>query len=307
MRIAVCFVAARLVLADAGPTLLEAPASAPKRSTPVLSASKGFVLAAGNRGAVASRRQLGQPGRGRRKSGAGWLGGTSTQPSGLVWIPPGEFTMGSPTNEFSRSTDEAQWHVRFSRGFWICDHEVTWAEYNTLMEGSIWQPDDTRLPVTSVSWLDAKAYCEKLTEVELSAGRLQAGQVYRLPTEAEWEFAARAGNAGPRYGELDAIAWWIGNSGGEPRLPKGKKMNGHRLFDMIGNVSEWCFDIYGAYPSAPGTDPTGARRGNTRVVRGGSHLDGEESNRLASRDKAIPEVGLPTVGFRIVLGVDLPP
>lgn len=240
--------------------------------------------------------------------GRGRGGGVgSTQPQGMIAIPAGAFTMGSPTNEFPRSKDEAQWKVTFSQGFSICDHEVTWAEYGMLMDGSTWQPDDTGLPVTMVSWCDAATYCEKLTEAELAAGRLPAGQVYRLPTEAEWEFAARAGTLGPRYGELDAIAWWIGNSDGEPRRPKQKKMNGLRLFDMIGNVSEWCHDFYGPYPSTPGSDPTGPRSGITRVVRGGSHLDDSDANRSAARDGKIPEVGLPTVGFRIVLGVDPAP
>lgn len=220
----------------------------------------------------------------------------------MVIVPAGSFQMGSPTNEVGRSTDERPWRVTLSQPFRIADHEVTQGEYAEVMGASSAGTGDPGLPVVMVSWSEAQKFCSTLTRREQMAGRLPQGEVYRLPTEAEWEYAARAGTIGSRYGNLDEIAWWAGNSGAEVQLPKGKLPNGLQLFDMIGNVSEWCLDRYGSYPEGPGTDPVGAKTGSSRVVRGGSWSDGDLSNRAAWRYKAFPESQLPTVGFRIVRG-----
>ena len=141
-------------------------------------------------------------------------------------------------------------------------------------------PGDT---VERVSWNDAVRYCQKLTEGDRAAGRITDQQAYRLPTEAEWEHAARAGTTGARHGELDAIAWYDGNSVGETHAVKGKQANAWGLYDMIGNVSEWCSDRYGDYPSGPVIDPTGASLGSDRVVRGGSWLRDPRSTTSARR------------------------
>ncbi len=203
--------------------------------------------------------------------------------------------------------DERQWTVTLSHPVLISDHEVTRGEYETVMGTSPGESGDPGLPVVDVSWDDAGEFCKRLTALEQKAGRLPAGEVYRLPTEAEWEYAARAGTLGARYGDLDDIAWWAGNSGAGVQPPKGRLPNEYQLFDMIGNVSEWCLDRYGPYPGKPGKDPTGAATGLSRVVRGVSWSDRDFSTRSASRDKAFPESQLPTVGFRIVRGQALSP
>lgn len=232
---------------------------------------------------------------------------SSGGPVGMVSIPSGTFQMGSPAQEFGRSKDERQWMVTLRHPFFICDHEVTLGEYEKIMGTSPGESGDPGLPVVMVSWENACEYCRQLTILEQKAGRLVSGEVYRLPTEAEWEFAARCGSLGPRYGDLDGIAWWAGNAGAQVQFPKGKLPNRYHLFDMIGNVSEWCLDRYGPYPEGSGTDPVGATTGLSRVVRGGSWSDGDLSNRSASRGKEFPESQLPTVGFRIVRGQPVSP
>ena len=134
-------------------------------------------------------------------------------PAGFVWISPGTFTMGSPADEAWRRNDEVQHTVTLTQGFWFSDHEVTQNEYQAVMGSnpSYWNGES--LPVEQVSWNDAVAYCQKLTEKERAAGRITAQHAYRLPTEAEWEYAARAGTTGARYGQLDTIAWYELNSG----------------------------------------------------------------------------------------------
>jgi len=156
--------------------------------------------------------------------------------------------------------------------------------------------------VETVSWNDAVAYCQKLTERERAAGRITAQQAYRLPTEAEWEYAARAGTTGPRYGELDAIGWHNGNSGSEIHPVKQKAANAWGLYDMMGNVDEWCGDWYGDYPTGSVTDPSGPNSGSFRVHRGGSWFSDARFARSAFRYGWYdPGVRYYNLGFRPVL------
>ena len=173
-------------------------------------------------------------------------------PDGFVWIPPGTFVMGSPSSEWERSTDEVQHTVILSRGFWMSDHEITVGEYYSLMGN---YPPNAHLyinhPVAEVSWNDAVLYCDKLTGLERGLGRLPADIAYRLPTEAEWEYAGRARISGGRWpGDLEATAWTIA-----ARPVKGKLPNGWELYDILGNVSEWCADWYGEYSNGSVTVP----------------------------------------------------
>ena len=223
-------------------------------------------------------------------------------PSGFVWIPPGTFVMGSPESEEGRYADEVQHTVTLTQGFWMSDHEVTQSEYQAVMGNnpSVFKGDLNR-PVETVSWDEAVLYCQKLTERERAAGRITAQQAYRLPTEAEWEYAARAGTTGARYGELDTIAWWNGNAGNQTHPVKQKAPNAWGLYDMLGNVWEWCSDWSGEYPTGSVTDPTGPNSGSVRVIRGGSWDVGAGRARSAGRDRGVPGSRFSDLGFRPAL------
>ncbi|MFZ4819615.1 MAG: formylglycine-generating enzyme family protein [Limisphaerales bacterium] len=157
------------------------------------------------------------------------------------------------------------------------------------------------MPMHTVSWDQAVEYCRRLTERERAAGRITAQLAYRLPTEAEWEYAARAGTTGARHGELDAIAWVYGGLFGQTNPVKQKASNPWGLYDMIGNVLEWCSDWYGEYPTGNVTDPTGPSTGTHRVARGGSWNSYPWELRSASR--RLFELGIRSsgVGFRPAL------
>jgi len=224
-------------------------------------------------------------------------------PSGFVWIAPGTFVMGSPVSEADRYSDEVQHTVTLTQGFWLSDHETTQAEYEAVMGSnpSTWKGES--LPVEMVSWNDAVAYCKKLTELERAAGRITTQQAYRLPTEAEWEYAARAGTTGARYGDLDAIAWHAGNSGSQTHPVKQKTANAWGLYDMMGNVWEWCSDWHGDYPSGSVTDPIGwGSGGYQRVRRGGGWYSFARNARSAVRYWNVPDAFRSNdLGFRPAL------
>jgi formylglycine-generating enzyme required for sulfatase activity len=222
-------------------------------------------------------------------------------PEGFVWIPPGTFVMGSPIGELDRDPDEVQHTVTLTQGFWLSDHEVTQAEYQMVMGNNPSGFNGDTLPVEQVSWDDAVLYCQKLTERERAAGRITAQQAYRLPTEAEWEYAARAGTTAARHGELDAIAWYSGNSAVQTHPVKGKQANAWGLHDMLGNVWEWCEDWYGVYPTGSVTDPTGPGSGSFRVSRGGGWFGHARGARSAARDWGAPGGRFDDLGFRPAL------
>ena len=142
-----------------------------------------------------------------------------------------------------------------------------------------------------------------MTEAERNAGRLPAGSVYRLPTEAEWEYGCRAGTAGDYAGDLGALAWYKDNSGGKTHAVGTKRANGWGLYDMHGNVWEWCHDWYdsGYYAESPAADPTGPATGSSRVIRGGSWDSDARNCRSANRFRSEPVNRLSNLGFRLVL------
>jgi len=220
---------------------------------------------------------------------------------GFVWIPPGNFVMGSPLSEADRNIDEVQHTVTLTQGFWMGDHEVTQQDYQELIGSNPSSFKGSNLPVESVSWNDAVEYCKKLTERERSAGRITAQQAYRLPTEAEWEYAARAESVETRPGELGPIAWWFGNSDSQTHVVKQKVANAWGLHDMLGNVWEWCSDVYWAYPTVSVIDPTGPSSGPLRVSRGGSWNENTKNVRSAGRLRDIPTSRGSDLGFRCVL------
>ncbi len=215
-----------------------------------------------------------------------------------VWIPPGSFEMGCGPGDEECQEDESPRHrVRISRGFWMGRTEVTVAAYERFATAtgrrmpptpnfdSDWSRTDH--PVINVSWNDADAYC--------------AWSGARLPTEAEWEYAARAGVAGDSYGELDAIAWHKKNTSGRTQPVAGKQANAWGLFDMLGNAPEWTADWYAAgyYASSPTTDPRGPEEERARSVRGGSWKTHPDDMHLSMRDSSLAGTRIHN-GFRCV-------
>lgn len=222
----------------------------------------------------------------------------------LVWIAPGSFLMGSPPEEGGRDKAEGvQRRVTLSRGFWLGKTEVTQRQYEAVVgqNPSRFKEVGPDGPVERVSWVDATTYCEKLTERERQAGRLPEGYEFNLPTEAQWEYACRAGSTDAYPGYLDAMAWYEENSGGMTHVVAQKQPNAWGLHDMAGNVLEWCFDWYGAYGVEAETDPTGPSFGHFRMARGGSWRVGAEVCRSAARAGGSAGRRDYTIGFRVAL------
>ena len=291
------------------------------------------------------------------------------------WCPAGTFEMGSPESEEGRYDDERQHRVTLTKGFWMAETEVTQGQWRKLMDGEtvvdlarkglqddtefmiagkkqtlreFWRMErngDPRnrcgdlkdgVPVYNVSWNEAVEFCRRLTQRERAAERIPDGYEYRIPTEAEWEYACRAGtttalpngrgirilgaNNAPA---LDDIAWYGGNSSvgfvgsgwktsnwpekqypdgtAGPRGVKRKAANAWGLYDMIGNVFEWCADWYGEYPSGSVTDPTGPSEGVYRVLRGGGWFGIARFCRSADRVRYEPGFRNNILGFRLAL------
>jgi len=212
--------------------------------------------------------------------------------------------------------NETQHEVMLTSAFWILEHEVTQGEYHRVM-GS--KPSEHKLgdnyPVEMVTWNDAKEFCDRLTLLDRGQGRISSPQRYRLPTEAEWEYACRAGtttavyyNTGNRKDELDAIAWWKNNSVRRTQQVAGKTRNQFGLHDMIGNVSEWCADLSNSYPvdyqNSQELNPTGPTTGSYRVIRGGSFSSPQNELRAAYRSSLLPNKRSAAIGFRPVLAAE---
>ena len=213
-------------------------------------------------------------------------------PPGFVWIPAGVYMMGCSPDDSSCYADELPRHtVKLSKGFFLKRTEVTvddFRHYARAAGAPLQSPDlDPQHPVANVTWEQAKAYCE------WSGGR--------LPTEAEWEYAARAGSEERYYGPLDDIAWHQGNTPLTLPMSVGRKQqNKFGLHDMVGNVWEWVGDWYSQeyYRASPLADPQGPETGTERVMRGGSHLDGPEALRVSKREGRAPNVRAAHIGFR---------
>jgi formylglycine-generating enzyme required for sulfatase activity len=204
----------------------------------------------------------------------------------------GEAIKDNPFGAFERIKDNGAWQTLKA---------VALGEERWLLDG---EGDD--YPMYYVSWDDAMEFCARLTEQERVAGRLPDGYAYRLPTEAEWEYSCRAGST-TRYAnsdtdaDLDAIGWFGGNAD-RASHPVGVKLaNAWGLYDMHGNIFEWCLDWYENYPVGRVTDPHGAQSGSSHVNRGGSWERGAANCRSAHREEYAPSVTGPGLGFRVVL------
>jgi formylglycine-generating enzyme required for sulfatase activity len=231
----------------------------------------------------------------------------------LVQIPAGEFLMGSPDSDSEASSDEKPQHrVQITQPFYLGMFEVTQAQYQRVMGSnpSNFKDDSGLLPVEMVSWQDAQEFCVKLSDL---ADEKQASRQYRLPTEAEWEYACRAGTTS-RYGfdeskeDLGSYAWYSGNSGSKTHPVGQKKPNAWGLYDMQGNVYEWCQDWHGdgEYQQNAGqvaVDPHGPSGGVYRVLRGGSWIFYGQDCRPGYRGgRSGPGFRFLHAGFRLALG-----
>jgi formylglycine-generating enzyme required for sulfatase activity len=269
-------------------------------------------------------------------------------------LPAGTFTMGSPEKEEHRRDDEVRHKVKISKPFYMGVYEVTQRQFYKLMmpkdyDHKVWQykrgpltqgaafhyrkrpvghnimfrdsavtgPLTDLNPMECITWARASEFCLKVTEAERKAGRLPDGYVYRLPTEAEWEYACRAGTKGPynvdidcsdiknlgKFAYYDDVNWWVTYTSevGKDRLP-----NAWGLYDMHGNVYEWCYDWYGSYEKGRVTDPFGPAEGKEKVVRGGCFYLTDENAptflRSGCRYSLPPDIDFNAiVGMRLVL------
>ena len=216
----------------------------------------------------------------------------------MVKVEGGTFTMGETAEMEYFCDDEKPTHQVTLSSYYIGETEVTQALWKAVMGSnpSHWQGDD--LPVEKVSWNDCQEFIRKLNEM--------TKRRFRLPTEAEWEFAARGGNKSrhTQYSgssKIDEVAWYDGNSGGKTHPVKTKKANELGIYDMAGNVWESCQDRFGSYSSGAQTNPTGATSGTYRVCRGGSWDSNARYCRSSDRHYNGPDYRIGDLGFRLVL------
>jgi sulfatase modifying factor 1 len=237
---------------------------------------------------------------------------TNTIGMHLQLIPAGTFLMGSPVTEEGRYDDETQHKVTISKTFYMQTTEVTQGQWKSVMGTEPWKGEDyvkegPNYAATYVSWNDAVAYCEKLSEKE--------SVTYRLPTEAEWEYACRAGTKtawsfGDDENKLGDYAWHDKNAFNidekYAHQVELKNPNAFGLYDMHGNVYEWCHDYFGEdyYKQSSEKDPTGPTSGSSRVLRGGSWHHGTRSTRSAFRDRNDAVFRSYRRGFRLVRELD---
>jgi formylglycine-generating enzyme required for sulfatase activity len=230
-------------------------------------------------------------------------------PERLVWIPAGTFIMGSPPDEQNRDTDEQPLtQVTFTKGFWMDKFEVTQKDYVEIMGSnpSRFKPGENR-PVDNVTWSWAMEYCEKLTQREQAAGRLPEGFVYRLPTEAEWEYACRAGTTtryshgnDPEFKLFNDYAWHLNNSNNQTHDVGTKLPNPWGIYGLHGGVYEWCLGWHVFYPGGSVTDYI-SPPGQDHVLRGGAWSDLPMNGRAAERHWFGLNLSYGNIGFRVIL------
>lgn len=214
------------------------------------------------------------------------------------WIQPGSFLMGSPTSEFGRDEDETQHSVTLTQGFWMADTACTQDLWVAVMgDNPADFSDDLENPVENVSWDDVQVFLQRIND-------FVPEMVTRLPSEAEWEYACRAGtrsafsfgmNITPNQVNYDCNVWQTVPVKALPANPWG-------LYQMHGNVQEWCQDWYGDYPTGSAIDPSGVTEGTYRVLRGGSWDNDARYVRSANRLYNSPDYRYYIIGFRLVLG-----
>ena len=226
----------------------------------------------------------------------------------FVLIQPGKFMMGSPEDEPGRFTGEKLHAVNLTNPFYLQTTEVTQAQWQALMgkNPASQKRCGDNCPVEQVSWDDVQKFIQKLNQKE-------GTNKYRLPTEAEWEYACRAGSttAFPNGGitelncgrdpNLDPTGWYCGNSNNMIQPVARKKPNAWGLYDMLGNVQEWCQDLFGAYPDDEVIDPKGPKKGSYRAMRGGTWYSPARDTRCASRFGSPARYRFRHIGFRLCM------
>jgi formylglycine-generating enzyme required for sulfatase activity len=231
----------------------------------------------------------------------------------MIHVKAGSFVMGSPRSEVGRDDDEVQHEVLLTRNFELSRYPVTNALFRSVMGKGDFLSDlqGPTAPVVSVSWYSAVGFCNRMSALHgyAPAYRIEGKQVncdfassgFRLPTEAEWEYACRAGTVGSRYGELDRVAWYAGSVSGLPfPVAVGQKApNDWGFHDMLGNVWEWVWDWYGPMTASQAVNPTGPSRGTARVWRGGAVAEQPRKVRAAFRSGPPPDLEAHILGFRV--------
>lgn len=231
----------------------------------------------------------------------------------LIWCPPGRFLMGSPKSELGRFANEAQTEVSFSKGFFLQHTELTQQQWLALRQTNPSDFKGPENPVENVSWDDARQFCEDLTKKALEDSEIPRGWKFALPTEAQWEYACRAGTQTPLNNgksitvtaglapELDEVAWYEANSSECAHPVAQKKPNAWGFYDMHGNLWEWCSDWF-VFRLPGGVAPEGPREGAAKVIRGGSWYIGYPAFcRSAYRSSYGVERRISHLGFRIAL------
>jgi formylglycine-generating enzyme required for sulfatase activity len=237
-------------------------------------------------GASQSEKQSGK----KAASGQPFVENVGSTKIDMLYVQSGTFLMGSPVTESERDKDEGPQSEVTVTGFNMSKYEITQAQYKAVMGSnpSTFRGDD--LPVDGVSWADAVEFCRKLSS--------NTGRQYRLPTEAEWEYACRAGTKGPFPGNVESLSWYDANAGNQTHPVGQKQPNGFGLYDMNGNVWEWCQSKYEPYPYQATDGREDLQSNDTRVMRGGSWKSPAKGCRSAYRRRVPPDGR--TIGFRIV-------
>jgi len=240
----------------------------------------------------------------------------------MIWIEPGTFVMGSPEAEQGRNVYEIQHEVTLTKGYWLGKYEVTQLQYWTIMGENPSRFSAHDHPVEHVSWNDAMDFCARLTEIGRRTKNLSKWYKYTLPTEAQWEYACRAGTAtalnngknltdkcvenGRDCPNMDEVGWYDRNSRFTTHPVGQKKPNAWGFYDMHGNVWEWCLDRYKKdhyCRTSASTDPMGPDNGTTHVLRGGCCNTNANGCRSAYRRGGDPGGHIASAGFRVALSL----
>ena len=213
----------------------------------------------------------------------------------MIKVEPGSFRMGS-------ENEEPVHQVTLTKPYYLGETEVTQAQWRAVMGNNSSRFQGDSRPVECVSWNDAMAFCKKLND----QGKAPEGWKFTLPTEAQWEYAARGGNRSRGYtysgsNDVGEVAWYGNNSGRETHAVRQKEANELGLYDMTGNVYEWCLDWFGSYSSSAVTDPQGPQSGSGRVLRGGSWVSYAQYCHVAQRSNYDPDYRYYYFGFRLAL------